>query len=258
MYTGTSMTGVRLTSNATTRGVTNEEHKLTLNGDGIRVTAVLVDGSCGAGIYSEGASNYSITDVVVRNTLADSIHNTGGSFNGVIRNALISNSGDDGVAVVSYGGQSPCHHITATDIVVTSGNARGVSVVGGEDISYSRLDISNTGCAGIYISREPSYDTLASRRVTVDSFTIKGANWRTEVHHGSVLLYAEGGIVEDCVVRNGTVLAQAGAAPWHLAAFHAGAVRNCKLESIAVRDTARTLIWNPASVQTTNVGYQVV
>lgn len=259
MYTGTRMSGVRLTSNATTRGVANEQHKLNLSGARIIVDQVMVEGSCGAGIYAEGCSDYTISNVVVKDTLADSIHNTGGSYNGVITNPIIINSGDDGVAVVSYGGQYPCHHITATNVVVRGGKARGVSVVGGEDVTYRNLVISDTAAAGIYISREPSYNTLNTRRVLVEDFLITGANYNTATHHGSVLLYGEGGTVENCTVRNGSIFKQAGAAPWHLAAFHGGAVKNCQLESILVKDAARAnLVWNAAGITVTGVTRQSV
>jgi hypothetical protein len=55
-----------------------------------------------AGILVRGARNYVIACNHVRDTKSDGIHSTDGASNGRVAHNSVVNSGDDGIAVVSY------------------------------------------------------------------------------------------------------------------------------------------------------------
>ena len=93
-----------------------------------------VDGSAAAGIYVGGASNFTLSDVLVRNTNADGIHMTTRAHDGVVRNARVVNPGDDGVAVVSYRNDGELVRNITVESPRVEGQrwGRGFSVVGGD------------------------------------------------------------------------------------------------------------------------------
>ena len=79
-----------------------------------------------------GGSHGTIAHNVVRNTLADGIHNTHGAHDIIIDHNTVRAAGDDMIAVVSYGGEALCHDILIVDNDVADQEwGRGISVVGG-------------------------------------------------------------------------------------------------------------------------------
>jgi hypothetical protein len=160
---------------------------------GATVRNITVDGAAAAGIFAFGAVGYVIEDVTVQNTRADGIHNTHGAHNGVIRRPRITNVGDDGVAVVSYGRRTEelCRNITI-ESPRFYGNVwgRGLAVVGGEDITLRDIYVENSNAAGLYIATEGEpWNTQSTRRVRVLGGELKSSNQSTKVDHGAVLIY---------------------------------------------------------------------
>lgn len=160
---------------------------------GTVVRDVTVDGAAAAGVYVGGARHFRLERVTVRNTRADGIHLTGGAAFGQVLSPTIINSGDDGVAVVSYGGDGPVVH----DIEVRSPTVRGtrwgrgLSVVGGTDITYRDIDVSDSDAAGVYLAAEGApWHTAAPVRVKVLGGTVTRANRNPRVDHGAVLVLA--------------------------------------------------------------------
>ena len=171
---------------------TLDQHKLVITANADTVSNVTITGSAAAGVFVYGASNFTLDRVTVRNTRADGIHMTNGANNGRVNNAVTENTGDDGVAVVSYGGEPVCHDIVVESPQVngtTSG--RGISVVGGQNISYRNIAVSRTTAAGVYIASEGDpYYTLPVSKVDVTGGTVTSANTSTQVVHGAVLVYS--------------------------------------------------------------------
>jgi hypothetical protein len=159
---------------------------------GAVIRNVVVDGSASAGVLVEGASAFLIEDVIVRNSRADGIHNTGGAHHGVIRRCAVTNSGDDGFAVVSYqGDRSPCHHISFHDLRF-DGNSwgRGFAVVGGHDIAFANIYGQHSDAAMMYISQEAApWFTYPVSNISVSSATMVGSNANRSIDHGAVLVY---------------------------------------------------------------------
>jgi polygalacturonase len=160
--------------------------------DGVTVRRVGVYGAAAAGIYVGGASNFLIDDVVVEGSRSDGIHMTEGSRDGLVRNARVSGAGDDGIAVVSYSMDGKvCARITVQDSSVRNGTwGRGFSVVGGEDVRYSRITADASNAAALYFSTEGApYYTFSTRRVTVDGARLQNSNTNAAVDHGAIMMW---------------------------------------------------------------------
>jgi hypothetical protein len=172
-----------------------EQHKLCLCGHrGITVRRVTIDGAAAAGVYvGTGASHFVLDAVHVNGTRADGIHVTGGAHDGLVRRPVVSRTGDDGVAVVSYRGDGvPVRRVRIERPVVRANSwGRGISVVGGEDITITGGLVESSSAAGLYIASEGApYNTFAPRHVRVRGLVVDGANTNRKVDHGAVLVYA--------------------------------------------------------------------
>lgn len=188
-----SVSNLNLTAPLTgTRYDAADQQRLFVQGNGAQITDVSITGSAAAGVLVYGASNFTLNRVTVRNTRADGIHMTNGANNGKVLNPFVQASGDDGVAVVSYGGEPVCHDIIVESPRVngTTGG-RGISVVGGQNISYRNIAVSQSSAAGVYIASEGSpWNTASVNNIDVTGGTVTGANTDTRVVHGAVLVYS--------------------------------------------------------------------
>jgi hypothetical protein len=166
---------------------------------GTIVRGVTIDGSGSAAMFMQGASNYLITDCSVANSLSDSIHNTAGSHDGIIRRCTVANGGDDGFAVVSYQSDGvQCYNISF-ESPRFYGNTwgRGFSVVGGHDITFTDIYGQDSDSAMLYFSGEGSpYWTYPTTRVTVNGGTCLRANKNATVDHGAVVLTVYNNLVD--------------------------------------------------------------
>ncbi len=118
------------------------------------VEDVVVDGSAAAGVFVAGARGFRLEDAAVRSTRADGIHITAGSTDGTVVRPEVVGSGDDGVAVVSYGSdEDPVRRVVVqSPRVLDTTWGRGISVVGGTDITYADIYVERTDSAGVYIA----------------------------------------------------------------------------------------------------------
>jgi hypothetical protein len=158
------------------------------------VDHVIIDGGSAAGIMAaEGASQGKITNTLVQNTLADSIHMTGGSSYIQVNNNETNNSGDDGIAVVSYGGGTSVHDITASNNHIHHNlNGRGMTVVGGNNVTYSNNYVHDNlkGASCFYIAQESSYNTNISSNVTLQNNTVRNCGGMGG-NHGGILVWGD-------------------------------------------------------------------
>jgi hypothetical protein len=186
----------------TTRLPNFEGTRITLFGaTNFVIDKVTIDGATGAGIQTSvngsgvGTNNGRITNNVIKNTLADSIHMTSKANYITLEGNRIEYSGDDGIAVVSYrrdGGLT--HHITARDnVVVNNKGGRNMSVVGGRYVVYenNRLEGNLGDAACMYIAQEASYATYAAHDVTGRYNTLKDCGGAA-TGHGAVHIYSSG------------------------------------------------------------------
>lgn len=171
-----------------------DQHKLFLGKHrGLVVRNVSITGSAAAGLFCQGASGFILDRVVVTDTRADGIHLTGGTRDGRVLHPMITRSGDDGVAVVSYlDNHLPCHDITIVGPTIrTTTGGRGLSVVGGRDITYTGIDVDASSAAAVYVACEGSpYFTYPTEHVQVAGGVITHANSDSGIDHGAVLVYS--------------------------------------------------------------------
>lgn len=204
---GVTVTDLTLgVANTTQRWSSPDQHKLFLGPHaGISVRDVSITGSAAVGLFCFGPSNFVLERITVSDTRADGIHLTNGAHDGTVESPSITRSGDDGVAVVSYlGDGSVCHDISihSPRVRVTTGG-RGLSVVGGDRIVYTDIDVAESAAAGVYLACEGGdFVTAPTRGVRVTSGRITGANTDPAIDHGAVLVYSgrSGGSVTDVVV----------------------------------------------------------
>jgi hypothetical protein len=172
-----------------------------LSGNVVRGNKVLWGGNPGtplqnsassAGIFIYHATGFLVAENTVSRTLADGIHVTAGSSYGRVINNYVKETGDDMIAVVSYIGDPSTsaatvaanftnlrssqmnHHITISGNMVSGQYwGRGISVVGGENVTIENNSIDKTThAAGVYLARETSYLTFGVRNVIVRNNTI--------------------------------------------------------------------------------------
>jgi len=173
-----------------------EQMGLRLDGHtGAVVRDVTVDGSAAAGVYVGGADHFTLDHVVVRGTRADGIHLTAGSHDGTVVSPTVDDTGDDGVAIVSYRADgAPCHDIAVRSphIHGTTGG-RGLSVVGGTDVTVTDVDVRHSAAATVYLASEGSpWNTWAPVRVSVTGGRLQDANTDPGIDHGAVLVLSGG------------------------------------------------------------------
>jgi hypothetical protein len=189
---------------------------------GVTVRDVTIEGSAAAGVYvGPGASDFLIEDVRVSSTRADGVHVTGGAYDGVVRRPVVSAAGDDGVAVVSYEADgAPVRRVRIEDATVRGGHwGRGLTVVGGEDVTIAGGRVLGSNAAGLYVASEGEpYWTLAPERVRVTGLVIERANTNPQVEHGAVMVYAgrDDQSPTDVEVSGLTVRHTRPGAPWHV------------------------------------------
>ena len=158
------------------------------------VDHVTVKGAASGGIFNYGGSGTAevparITNNKVSGTLADGIHNTNGAHHVLIEGNVNRATGDDLIAVVSYeSNPEPCHDIVITHNTVGENNwARGITVVGGHDVSILENTISASKAAGIYICAEDSYHTSGVENVLVRGNRISKSPANVPAHSGIFL-----------------------------------------------------------------------
>jgi len=251
---GVVVQGIGLSVPHTTRRwQADGQHRLLVGAhDGVVVRDVDVRGAAATGVFLSGSRRFLLERVSVADSRADGIHITAGSTDGEVRGPMVTRTGDDGVAVVSYDkDQATCRSIRITAPVVrgTTGG-RGISVVGGEDITYVDVDVQGSRAAAVYIACEGSpYDTRPTRRVQVLGGTIRDANTDTGIDHGAVLVYSgrDGGDVADVLVTGLQISGTRAGASRHVGVLAEHACSGIRLEDLH-------LTGGPAPFSTTRRG----
>lgn len=166
------------------------------------ISACQVHGPGGAGIFAHNNNvDGTICGNFVASSLADAIHITGSTrYIQTIANQVY-NPGDDQIAVVSYGTTSTCYSIEAfCNDLHRQTWGRGMTVVGGHDITYARNEIEKPISAGIYIATESSYNTDYWADIIVADNVLRDAVWAlgdsdpsTNTSHAAFQIYARSG-----------------------------------------------------------------
>ncbi|WP_234835055.1 right-handed parallel beta-helix repeat-containing protein [Mycolicibacterium stellerae] len=242
--------GVQLTNLTLTAGTEGkrwsdiDQHKVVISGNGDTISNVSITGSAAAGVFVYRARDFRIDDVTITGTRADGVHVTGGSSNGVIDNVRTAATGDDGVAVVSYRNDgAPCDGVQISRVNVASTRwGRGISVVGGRNISLRDFQVANTNAAGIYVATEGDpYFTHSVESVSISGGTVTGANTNSDVVQGAILITSEnaGEAVRGVQISDVAIAATPGVAQRDVGVIaEAGSVESVTLDHIDIRGSA--------------------
>ncbi|HEY4134887.1 MAG TPA: right-handed parallel beta-helix repeat-containing protein [Alphaproteobacteria bacterium] len=178
--TGRNVTlrGLNIFSNANSRITDSTGNAITVTETrNVCVENCVINGAWAAGIFIRSTTNFLVQGNTIAKTQADSIHVTGGSSEGTVKNNICIEGGDDGVAVVSYRRQNTvCNNIQIIANQISGGKARGVAVVGGENIQILLNNIVDTKWAGIYVASEESFDTYGSHNIIIKNNRLHHVN----------------------------------------------------------------------------------
>lgn len=162
--------------------------------DGFLAQDLLLRGARAAAFFAYRASSYHLHRVEARDSLADGFHNANGSQQGVFTDCVTTNSGDDGWAMVAYGGtvETVPHDFVLTRFTM-NGNTwgRGIAVINSYGLTvHGPTLVKDTGAAGIIVARETQYGGTMHpvRDVRFLGETRLVATNHKEQDHGAVLL----------------------------------------------------------------------
>ena len=213
---GASVSNLEMLGTGSSRLSTWQSGMIWANGaSNYTIDNVLINGSSSVGIASVDSTGGDIYSNTVENTLADSITTVDGSTNIIISHNEVLNSGDDGISIVSYGNQPIVNGVIETDNVVEGNNGgRGMSVVGGENVTITGNYIKggSSPYAGLYLAVESSYSTLSVSNVTATGNTLVDCGGSG--CQGAVTIYSSmAGESLSGLVVNGNTIATPGMCP---------------------------------------------
>lgn len=166
-------------------------------------------GSVGVFLYRNSGPGRFEGKYTVRGSGEDSYHVTQSSHDVCFCADLFSyNGGDDGFAVVSYSENPlPTRNITWHNLWLAGQRwGRGISVVGGQNVTVDSYSLSGTAGAGIYIASESlqsaGYNTLGVDHVRIGPGSIDDPNTEL-IHRSNVEIYNPhtGYAINDVVVN---------------------------------------------------------
>ncbi|HEU0202770.1 MAG TPA: right-handed parallel beta-helix repeat-containing protein [Burkholderiaceae bacterium] len=172
------------------------------------------------GIFARYARNFVIARNTVERTFADGIHVTTGSWGGLITGNTVRETGDDMIAVVNYGAGEP----NVGNVVIENNDVagqywgRGITVVGGRDVTIRRNRIADTThAAAIFIAAERHYNTANVANVLVEGNEIANVQTSDAVYnpirtrkktgHAAIQVLAEGDKeIRDVLIRGNRIV----------------------------------------------------
>jgi parallel beta-helix repeat protein len=135
----------------------------------------------------------------------------------------VRNSGDDMIAVVTYA----YHPVNTYEILIENNDVadqpwgRGISVVGGENITIRDNRISRSSDAGIYIAAESSWATRGVKNVVVQGNTIsKCPDAHQEHGQASILVYSDNRFRIEDVLLDGNAITDSPTEPMRVERRH--------------------------------------
>lgn len=148
------------------------------------IDGVTSQGAAGAAFDIQGANYGCIFNCVALNSLADGCIHTNKSQNCEVDGLISTGVGDDYCSVVSYqadGGK--CNNIQIRGVVGTlqQTSGRGLTVVGGDNITYDGCTVTNTRKFGIYVFAESSFNTYGCTNITVKNCAVNGTGYQQAV-----------------------------------------------------------------------------
>lgn len=217
MMTGKNSTlvGVTLNGIGSERLESATSAKVAVDGEGIQVLDVNINGGASAGIFVSRGSSIALVGNKVTGTLADGIHITGSSHDVLVQDCSVTATGDDMVGIVSYqrdGAVTQNVYVTGNYL---AGNAwgRGVAVVGGANVTVTGNWIEGVQkAAAVMVAQEDGYRTadvtnvlIASNSIADDQNATQPGNNRAPTGHAAIDLNTGSGSVSQVLVTGNQI-----------------------------------------------------
>lgn len=143
----------------------------------VQFDRIYVDGAASAGVFITGSSAVRGGTVWVKNTRADGVHITCGSFNVRIETVNGQDTGDDTFAVVSYAGDtSQVYDVICGFVKSLNSGARGFGIVGPTRVQVLGYQIDNPASHGFVVAYELGFLTRIPSKIKIGPGTINSAN----------------------------------------------------------------------------------
>ncbi|MFD0671342.1 right-handed parallel beta-helix repeat-containing protein [Cohnella sp. GCM10027633] len=163
--TGVSFSNFKIRSNGTSYSQRNSAQYgfFLYKGERCLLQHLTVENTCAAGLFIFTCKNTKVAYNHVKNTLADGIHVTGSSKDCVVIGNTLADTGDDGIAVVSYQKDKDyCERIMIIGNGVYNSWARGIAHVGGKNVTIADNIVTNSASSGILVVEDTNYQTYKS------------------------------------------------------------------------------------------------
>ena len=210
---GSGIYGFRISTDRHSRGTSGADYLILLT-EGANQEASDNRLEWGGIHITAGASGYRVSGNSVFDSTADSIRHTDGATNGVVVGNTVRGAGDDMISVVSTRGERK-----NTGIVIEGNDladqywGRGISVVGGDNISIRNNHISGTACcAAILVAQEDVYKTMGVRNVIVEGNVISHVQTQGQPKNGvrrlhpAILVHGNlAGAIQNVTIRNNQI-----------------------------------------------------
>ena len=182
---GSGIYGFRISTQRHTRGSSGADYLIVLT-DGTNQEAMDNQLEWGGIHITGGTSGYRVSGNSVVDSTADSIRHTDGATNGVVTGNYVRGAGDDMISVVSTKGERKNAGITIEgNDLADQYWGRGISVVGGDNITIRNNRISGTACcAAILVAQESVYNTMGVRNVVVEGNVISHVQTQGQPKNG--------------------------------------------------------------------------
>lgn len=200
-----------------------------LRGQNINFYRVKVEKVASAGILANGVTYIGVYDSEIRNTLADGIHITGGSYSATISRNTAYNTGDDSYACVGYGSVIN-HYVGFYDNTSTNSKASGATAEGCEFVEIHRNVIKSSRVSGIRVNSNTPWLTGRVNEVDVRWNTIDFCPTGDLVNHSGILVYSDNQVVERVHVRDNSIRYPGAWSAVRLYGSNGGIVRNSEIE----------------------------
>jgi hypothetical protein len=193
---GGGIFGLRVDSDVVERTSCAEDAGILYDGvRDIETVGVELSGS-GMFVYNNGRGGHPPSEGLffegnfIHDTWADTLHHTAGARRSTCWGNWAIDGGDDGIACVTYGVSSPrCRELEFFGNVVIGGHARGLTVVGGEDVSIHHNWVIGTRAAGILAASESAYDSASVARVTAEhNWLVRSPDGTVDNGHSAILV----------------------------------------------------------------------
>lgn len=159
-------------------------HLLLLGAEDVVLRDVTMLGAKRGGVRMYGASNVLVEGACVYRPHSDGIHIVHGSQDVTVRNSQVIESGDDCISVVTYDRDK--YPQTVSNVLIQNNSCegsrtRGLSVIGGENVSIIGNEVHDTLAAGILLYPSPRHNTHPVRSIKIEENVLDGAGLRGDV-----------------------------------------------------------------------------